>query len=520
MKKLPIGYSYFEELILENYVYIDKTEYIYNLLNSGKYYFLSRPRRFGKSLLISTIEKIFEARQELFKGLYIYDKIEWRKYPVIKISFLNISYSTPEELKQSLYECVLNIAEKYGIIIETKIYKSAFVELIKKLSAQEKVVILIDEYDKPLIDYLENLEQCAKNREILKNFYATIKGCDEYIKFVFITGVSKFSQTSIFSDLNNLYDITLDERYNSICGYKEIDIKTHFSEYLTELAQDFNLSKDEILEDIKFWYDGYSWSGKEFVYNPFSVLNLLAFKNFENYWFKSGSPTFLLKLLRLKNYDLSRVEKVIVSSDVFDKYNVENISVLPLLFQTGYLTIKQIEKSTEGTRYTLDYPNYEVKKSLLEHLVSEYCDEPNGGKSILLNELRKDLKNKKFDEFISGLKSLFAGLVYETQIKSEDFYSSIMYMVLALCGIDAKFEVLTNRGRLDCVIEYQQIAYIIEFKVNVSVEVALNQIKEKKYYEKYLVQNKEIYLCGITFDTQTKNIADYKFELFLKGEEV
>ena len=309
---------------------------------------------------------------------------------------------------------VSEIAKLYGISIDNNNYKSAFAELLKKLSEIDQVIILIDEYDKPLIDFLENIEQSNKNREILKTFYSTIKGCEEYLKFVFITGVSKFSQTSLFSDLNNLNDITINDKYNGICGYKKEDIKNHFKDYIKELAVEYNKKSNSIFEDIKIWYDGYSWNSKEFIYNPFSVLNLFETKTFSNYWFKSGSPTFLLKLIRKKNYDLTKVEKIEVTDDTFDKYNIENISIIALLFQTGYLTIKKRKKSTQGTLYTLDYPNLEVKKSLLEHLISEYSGATNGEKSILINRLRDNLINKEFDEFIETLKSLFAGLVYET----------------------------------------------------------------------------------------------------------
>jgi hypothetical protein len=511
MKKLPVGKSDFKDIIENNFVYIDKTKYIYDLVNGSGQYFLSRPRRFGKSMLVSTLENIFKGRKEFFKDLYIYDKIEWKVYPIIKISFLNISYKTPEMLEESLTIFLSKVAKDYDIVLENSNYKEAFTELIEKLSKIEQVIILIDEYDKPLIDYIENTAQASKNREILKTFYSTIKGCEEYLKFVFITGVSKFSQTSLFSDLNNLNDITIDDNYNGICGYKKKDIENNFQDYIEELAIEYNKSLNEIFEDIKIWYNGYSWDGNEFLYNPFSVLNLFSKKTFSNYWFKSGSPTFLLKLIKTKKYNLTKVEKIEVADDTFDKYNIENISIIALLFQTGYLTIKKRVKSTQGTIYTLDYPNFEVKKSLLEHLISEYSGESNGAKSIFINQLRQNLINKEFDEFIEILKSLFAGLVYETQVNKEDFYSSIMYMILSLCGIYGDFEPMTNKGRLDCVIELKKIIYIIEFKVNASADIALRQIYEKKYYEKYLNRNKEIYLVGLAFNKEEKNISDYKF---------
>ena len=514
MKKLPIGKSDFESIISENFIYIDKTEYIYNLINEAGFYFLSRPRRFGKSLLISALENLFKANKELFKGLFVYDKIDWKNYPVIKISFLTICYDTPELLKESLLKFINKTAEYHKVKIDSIHYKDAFIELIQNLSQKEKVVILVDEYDKPLIDYLENIEQCNQNREILKSFYAAIKGCEEYIKFVFITGVSKFSQTSIFSDLNNLDDITLKYKYNGICGYKKKDIEKYFKEYLDEFSEKKNKPIKDMLDEIKHWYDGYSWNGSEFLYNPFSVLNLFSNQIFKNYWFKSGTPTFLLKLIRNNNYNLSDIAKLTVADDIFDKYNIEKISVIALLFQTGYLTIKNVEETSGGVLYTLDFPNYEVKKSLMEHLISEYCGETNGAKSTLLYKLKQNLMNKEFDEFIDSLKSLFAGLVYETHINREDYYSSLMYMVFSLCGIDGGFELLTNKGRIDCVVEFRNLIYIIEFKVDINAEAAIRQIYEKKYYEKYLNKNKEIYLFGLSFDTKDKNILDTKIEKF------
>jgi len=513
MKKLPIGIQSFEILIKENYTYVDKTEYIYKLISEGRIYFLSRPRRFGKSLTVSTLENIFKGKKELFEGLYIYDKIEWKEYPVIRIDLSVLYYKTPQNLEESFLKEVNNIGKSYGITLTEDNYKSAFKELIEKLSKKGKVVVLIDEYDKPIIDFITEPEINKQNRDILKNFYGILKGMDDYLKFVFITGVSKFSRTSIFSELNNLNDITIDERYNSILGYKKEDINKYFNEYINKLSNKFNEGKDEILKKIELWYNGYNWSGNETLYNPFSILNLFDHLDFKNYWFKSGTPTFLVNLMKERNYPLLNIENLILEEDVFDVYEVENIGLEALLFQTGYLTIKDTKLEDVKRYYKLYYPNLEVKDSLLNVLFKEYCGQIDTNNGAKLLEMKKLLKAEKIDNFFEYIKTIFAGIPYEIFVNKEDYYNSIIYTILSLTGIEGSFELMTNIGRLDCALELKDKVYIFEFKLNSTGQQGINQIKEKKYYEKYLNTGKKIYIIGVGFNSKTRNIKNWKYEV-------
>ena len=399
MKKLPIGIQSFEDIITEDYIYVDKTEYIYKLITEGKVYFLSRPRRFGKSLLISTLENIFKGKKELFKGLYIYDKIDWKEYPVIKIDLSILYYKTPQDLEKKLLKSVKAIGNKNRLNIKSDNYKEGFQELIEKLSKKGKVVVLIDEYDKPIIDFITEPEINKQNRDILKNFYGILKGMDEYLKFVFITGVSKFSRTSIFSELNNLNDITIDERYNSILGYKKEDINKYFNEYVNKLSNKFNEGKDEILKKIELWYNGYNWSGNETLYNPFSILNLFDHLEFRNYWFETGTPTFLINLMKERNYPLPKIENLILPETNFGVYEVERIGLEAILFQTGYLTIKDTVLDGVKKYYKLYYPNLEVKDSLLNVLFKEYCGQIDTDNGVKLLEMRELLQTGQIDNF-------------------------------------------------------------------------------------------------------------------------
>ena len=363
MKKLPIGIQTLSEINGGDYIYVDKTKLIAELIE-GKYYFLSRPRRFGKSLLVDTLKQIFLGNKELFKGLWIENQIDWQPYPVIHIDFNQVSYKD-QGLREGLKNMVAQVAGEHQITLASSDLKEQFIQLIKDLYAayRQPVVMLIDEYDKPIIDYLDNIPQAVENREILKTFYSPVKPLDPYLKFVLITGVSKFSHVSIFSDLNNLNDITTHPRYAQMLGITWEEIETNFSEYLEELHKDYG---DETRALIKHWYDGYSWDGRHFVYNPFSVLNLFDKYKFANYWFRTGTPTFLTKLVKTGNFNVPEFEQLVTTSSVLDKFEIENIELAGILFQTGYLTIKK----KEGEYYILGYPNHEVRQSWFEHLLS------------------------------------------------------------------------------------------------------------------------------------------------------
>lgn len=373
MKNLPIGIQTFSDLIEGNYLYIDKTEFIHRLLSSGvKYYFLSRPRRFGKSLLVSTLREIFSGNKPLFKGLWIENKIDWTPHPIIQIDFLGLNYATKEELIDTLDFLIDKNAEAHGLTLKEKTYDKRFRELVTTLAKGGKVVVLVDEYDKPIIDFIDKPATASCNRDILKSFYSNLKGLDEYIRFVFITGVSKFSKVSVFSDLNNLLDITVDEEYSTMLGYTQQELSRYFDDRLEQFAKEGNTKRPEWERDIKKWYNGYSWDGKNYVYNPYSVLNFFRKKQFGNYWFESGTPSLIVKLIKQFNIEVEKLENYRAGEAVFSSFEIDRLHVVSLLFQTGYLAIKKVEQADKRKRiYTLSYPNIEVKEAFLEYLLGD-----------------------------------------------------------------------------------------------------------------------------------------------------
>ncbi|MDR1382633.1 MAG: AAA family ATPase, partial [Planctomycetaceae bacterium] len=374
MKQLPLGRQSFEDLSSNGCIYVDKTDIIHRIILNGKVYFLSRPRRFGKSLLVSTMEALFKGQKELFEGLYIYDKWDWtQQYPVIKIDWTLIDHSTPEKMENSLCRYLRNIARKYKITIQGETVPDCFNELITLLNDQsgEKVVVLIDEYDKPVTAHLFD-SHLTEIRTAVHDFYQVIKGADEYLKFVFLTGVSKFSGLSIFSALNNLTDISLDERYAAICGYTQEELENNFPEYIDRACEYLKMTREKVLERIRYWYNGYTWDGETAVYNPYSTLNFFNVKRFSNYWFKTGTPTFLINIIQQRDLTDAVLEPIVVGDGIFDGYDPPDISEVPLLFQTGYLTIKQLELLEGIPRYTLGIPNSEVNEGFMTHLLRAY----------------------------------------------------------------------------------------------------------------------------------------------------
>jgi hypothetical protein len=504
MKKLPIGIQTFSKLVDGDYLYIDKTRDIYNLISQGgQYYFLSRPRRFGKSLLISTLREIFSGNKELFKGLWIYDQIGWDSYPIIHLDFLGLKYRTPEELVETLEYMINRNAQSYGIRLRENGYDKRFIELIGEMAKIAKVVILVDEYDKPIIENIENREIAGENRKILKTFYEAVKVSDEYLQFVLITGVSKFSKVSIFSGLNNLDDITVDDRFSTILGYTHYELLHYFKDRL----------KGQSVEDIRRWYNGYSWDGKNFVYNPLSVLHFFNKGKFGNYWFATGTPGFLTKFIKNQKIDVQRIEDYETNELILDAFEIERINVFALLFQTGYLTIKEIKPiSSTQSIYRLSYPNEEVKESFLEYLVADYTGKFADEVGYLVYRLQQSLAQADLDEFIGQLKSIFASVPYDIFIEDrESYYHTVIYLVLKLLGINVSVEIETNRGRIDCVVENERHVFLMEFKVGKAAD-AMSQIKERKYYERYLSTAKKIKLVGVGFNMDERNIGDLTVE--------
>ncbi|MCX6583689.1 MAG: AAA family ATPase [Candidatus Aminicenantes bacterium] len=517
MKNLPLSIQTFRDFIEEDYIYVDKTRQIHDLFaTGGRYYFLSRPRRFGKSLLISTLAEIFSGNKELFKGLWIYDKIEWTQHPVVYLDLSKVTFKTPEILENALDMRIEKIAADYNVQLDHGLFlKEKFGQLLEKLSQKQKVVILVDEYDKPITEFMEagKIETAKNIRKVLKNFFGVIKGSDAFLRFVFITGVSKFSRVSIFSDLNNLRDITLSEQFAVLVGYTETELMHYFEPYLAKLADEAGMSKEQLANEIRHWYNGYSWDGKNFVYNPFSILNLFTEKRFRNFWFTSGTPTFLIQLIRRNKSEIREFENLTVENYTFDSYDIENIDIAALLFQTGYLTIKKITIENREETYHLSYPNKEVRDSFLTYLLGEFSRKDMSFSGRFLKRINELVKAGDMDGFIRESKSLFASIPYQIFIRErETYYHSIIYLILKLAGADVRCEVPTNTGRIDAVLETGNKIYIMEFKLGSELE-ALEQIKKMKYYEKYLGSGKEIVLLGVGFNLKQRNIGNYLLEI-------
>ena len=513
MKNLPGGIHTLGKIIEGNYLYVDKTNDIYKLISSGGgYYFISRPRRFGKSLLISTLKEIFSGNKKLFKGLWIYDKIQWKSYPVIHIDFTHISFQTPQNLEKELNIKLNKIGKTYHIKLDQqRDYKGKFADLIEQLSTKERVVILIDEYDKPIIDFIETekIDTALANQAVLKNFYSVLKGADEYIQFVFITGVSKFSRMSIFSDLNNLTDITIDDNFSTILGLTQEELLTYFADRIDYLSKKLEMPGNVFLDHVKQWYNGYSWDGCHFLYNPFSIINLFSKNRFGNYWFATGTPTFLINHIKKREKDIISLEKEEVDESIFESYDIENLEVVSMLFQTGYLTIKEIKLVGIKSQYVLSYPNQEVKESFLKHFLADYTREETGVVGSKILDLVKTITMNDLESFFDIVKSLFASIPSPLFIRDrEAYYHTIIYLVLELLGANIRVEVHTNKGRIDAVIETRDRVYILEFKMGKPAE-ALSQIEEKKYYEKYLSAGKSIRLIGVGFSEKERNISGY-----------
>ena len=505
MRKLPIGVQNFVELIEKGCIYVDKTIYIYQLLQSGaSSFFLSRPRRFGKSLLLSTMKAIFEGKKELFEGLYIYNKINWEdQHPVVHLDMSGLETRSAEKFEASVSFMLHSVAERAGIVLGASSPGDRLYELIEKLNAKtdQKVVVLIDEYDKPIQDVLHKPELAAEIREILRNFYTILKKQAEQLHFVFLTGVSKISQVSIFSGLNNLKDLTLDEVYAGICGYTQEELEGNFNEYIGQLAVKDSFNREQTLEKIKYWYNGYSWDGETFVYNPYSTLLLLDSDKFLAHWFRTGTPTFLLELMEQRR-DFSPIleESITVDQEFSDSQTLERMDTVPLFFQTGYLTIKK----RVGEKYQLEIPNQEVKLSLSNFLLSRLTDRAEYEVKNLVEGIRQGLEQEDLEAAISDLRLLFAHITYDSHLPYEAHYHALLQLTLLLMGIPGRSEVHTDKGRTDMVIHLPRLTYIIELKYAQTSELleaalieGMEQIKRKRYYEPEIRKGRKVWLLAL-----------------------
>jgi len=520
-KFLPIGIQNFEQMINGNFVYVDKTKYIYDIVRVPQgFYFLSRPRRFGKLLLVSTLRALFEGKKELFKNLWIEKQPwDWKEHSIIVFDFSGISSGSPEALRNGILKRIQQIANENDLDFQVDMIPESFRDLILKMHRKNNtpVVVLIDEYDKPIIEHLgrgpEHREIASENRYVLKPFYGVLKDADvsAVLRFVFLTGISKFSQVSIFSDLNNLIDLSMQDAFGPILGYTENELKTNFSQYIEKLANKFNVEIKTIFGKIQEWYNGYRFADQDVkIYNPFSILNLFYFHRFKNYWFKTATPTFLIGLLKEKKYPVPEIEKLKVSEMHLSTYDLDYLELEPLLFQTGYITILDIEDEM----YKLGFPNYEVRTSFLDFLIKNLLEVTSPDMAVQLNRLNQYLSQEQIDSFIETVNAILSSIPYQhIYDQDEHYYHTVFYLMLSASGASVRTEVLTALGRIDMEIHFQDKIYIIELKCNQTSEKALQQIRDKKYFEKHLNLGKKIILMGINFSTRDRRILDWKMEM-------
>ncbi|MCL1938718.1 MAG: ATP-binding protein [Candidatus Azobacteroides sp.] len=512
-RKLPIGIQDFEDLRINNYLYVDKTTFIYQLVTSGKPFFLGRPRRFGKSLFLSTLKAYFLGKKELFEGLAIarWEK-EWIEYPVFHID-LNVGiYSDLNSLYQTLNYNLQIIEEKWGQAPSDENPATRFSWLIRKACEQsgQKVVVLIDEYDKPLLGTMGDLDANENIRNVLKGFYGILKSADAYLRFVFLTGVTKFAQVSIFSDLNQLQDISMDERFAEICGISGQELMDDFEPEISLLAQKTEKTYQETLVELKRRYDGYHFVKRSAgMYNPFSLLNTFAKNDFANYWFQTGTPTFLVKMLKDENFDIPDLENnVHVSPEEIVGYRAEWNNPIPILYQSGYLTIRDYDNLFD--EYILGFPNEEVKYGFLNELLPAYVPLWKSNQHFAASRFVKALMKGNVDGFMTNLRAFYATIPYDmTGNRDERYYQFVFYLLFSLMGQFVQTEVKSARGRADAVVKTSDTIYVFEFKMsdNGTAEEALKQIDDKGYLIPYTAEGRKIVKIGTEFSEEKRGLS-------------
>lgn len=515
MQQLPVlstGEQDFEELRRKECIYVDKTYFIHRLayVVKSKFNFLARPRRFGKSLLVSTLKCMFEGKRELFERLYIHDKIDWNeKHPVIHLDFSRMQFRT-QGLEQAISNRLDEIAAAYNVPFKETGIDSKFNDLMKGLHEKtgRQAVILIDEYDKPITDVLEvgKNEKAHEHREILRTLYSVVKGSSEHIRFFFMTGIARFAKVSLFSDLNNLTDLSLERDFHNLLGYTQEELESNFTAHLDFIAHERGIAGEALLDKIKYWYNGFSWNGWETLYNPYSILRFLSAREFENFWFDSGTPKFLIEHLKAKM--MYKVAPLFVFKSEAENFNIDNLNIETLLFQTGYLTIRGYDAVG---RVILDYPNREVELSMTQHILQAFSYLPQSG---LAMDITLAVQNHDIDLLIRTVNVLFASIPYPIfDQHQEKYFHAVLFLAFKLCGFFVQAEVAVSTGRIDAVMSHENRVYIFEFKLNDTAENALQQIRERGYYKSFAGQtDKEIYLLGISFSGQTKEVADWKME--------
>ena len=518
MKNLTSSVYSFEKLRNEGYLYVDKTEFIWNLINpAGESYFLSRPRRFGKSLTLSTLKSVFQGKKELFKGLAIYDKpYDWKKHPIIHLDLNGFDFSTVEAVNSSLSRLMRETAEIHHVTLAEYKPDQMFREIITELSRKQAIVILLDEYDKPILNNIGKPE-CKQILAILKSFYSVIKAFEGKLRFAFITGVSKFCHVSLFSDLNNLTDITMDARYATMLGYTQQEFETNFKEQIAAVEKKQDLSHADLLTEIKNWYDGFRFEeNSESVYNPVSLARFFeSGGKFSNYWFETGTSSSLFEIMKKQSFDLPKALESSVSASFFEAFEIDRLEPKTLLYQTGYLTLGKTVKvpvpytKVQNTEYTLVFPNYEVKSSFNNHLLRYYANVQADQSQRLIRDLIQDIGSGNADGFMKQLQTLFADIPYDMRGKKEHDYQTVIYVIFMMLHIFIEGEHRTGEGRIDLMLSAGEWIYVIELKLNKTAQNAMEQIHDKNYALKFRNRGKRIMLIGANLDSDKGQLTDW-----------
>ena len=517
---LPIGIQDFPDIRQRGFVYVDKTARIHELITgSGKAFFLSRPRRFGKSLLCSTLEAIFDAKRELFGEVAGYPALainsldwEWKKHPVIRLNLNTGDYVNEglEGLRNALRLQLLMQAERNGIELLDAGVVDQFNYLIWKASekAGEKAAVIIDEYDKPLLDTIDNTAVHESIRAMLKSFYGILKSADPYLRFLLLTGVTKFSQVSVFSDLNQLSDLTLDSGYADLCGWTEEEVLQNFEPEIAVIVKERDRKREDYLESLRKYYNGYRFTKRKLkVYNPFGLLKHFDRSgDFFPYWYETGTPTFLIKLITQQKVNISNLGNMRIKYENFHKYDVENMEALPVLYQSGYLTITDYDEERE--RFTLDYPNIEVSSSFTRALLKQYLKVPEERSRALINQLPDALEDGEIEKAIDAIRQYLAAVPYDIIEETEKYFQTAVHLIFTMFGLNCRSEVRIAAGRIDTLVETKNFVYCFEFKLDKTANEALAQIDTKEYMLPWTGSGKKLFKVGVNFDSQKRNIGE------------
>ena len=513
-KIYPIGIQNFEKIRRDGYFYIDKTALVYQMVKTGSYFFLSRPRRFGKSLLVSTLEAYFEGKRELFEGLAI-EKLEkdWTKHPILHIDLNTEKYENLESLENILNDTLYKWEKVYGTEPSETSLPLRFKGVIRRAYEQtgNRVAIFVDEYDKPMLQAIGNEELQKAFHNTLQAFYGAIKTMDGYIKFAFLTGVTKFGKVSVFSALNNLIDLSMDERYAAICGMTEKEIHDNLEEDLLELADKQKMSYEEVCRELKTCYDGYHFVENSVgIYNPFSVLNTFFKMKFGSYWFETGTPTYLVELLKAHHYDLHCMAHVETDADILNSVDSASTNPIPVIYQSGYLTIKKFDE--RFGIYRLGFPNREVEEGFMKFLLPFYANTNKVESPFQILKFVREVESGDYESFFRRLQSFFADTPYELIRDQELHYQNVLFIVFKLIGFYVKAEYHTSQGRINLVLQTDEFIYVMEFKLEGSAEEALRQINEKNYAQPFATDPRKLFKIGINFSSQTRNIERWIVE--------